>query len=401
MPTRRSEHGDAEPFAGTIGRVNPVHAFPAFPIQAVVDLEAIRANTASLIRRAGGAQFMAMVKARGYAHGAIPCARAAIEAGATWVGTAQLVDALEVRAGIGDARILTWLYAPGAPFARAIEQEIDLGVSALWALEDIAAAARECGRPARIHLKIDTGMGRAGIPPVQWEEMVDAALAMDEAIDVVGCWSHFACADDPDNPSVQAQKDVFAWAVAAGEARGARFEVRHIANSAALLTDAGANWDMVRPGLAMYGLSPIPDIAGPADLGLRPAMRLESVLSLIKDVSAGQGVSYGLTYRTESDTTLGVVPAGYADGVPRHASNAAPIQVGSRRLRIAGRVCMDQFVVDLGPGAVDRAGDRVILFGPGDDGEPTAEDWARASGTIAYEVLSRIPQHIPRVYVGD
>ncbi|MDR1151268.1 MAG: alanine racemase [Bifidobacteriaceae bacterium] len=378
-----------------------VPTFPEFPIRVVVDLGAIRANTAALIRRAGGAQFMAMVKARGYAHGAIPCARAAVQAGATWVGTAQLVDALEVRDAIGGVKVLTWIYAPGAPFARAIDAGIDLGVSGRWALEEIAAAARACGRAARVHLKIDTGMGRAGIPPAAWERTVDAALAMDGAIDVVGCWSHFACADEPNHPSVAAQKDVFAWAVEVAEARGARFEVRHIANSAALLTDAGATWDMVRPGLAMYGLSPIPDLASPADLGLRPAMRLESVLSLVKDVPAGQGVSYGLTYRTESATVLGVVPAGYADGVPRHASNAAPVQVGGRRRRIAGRVCMDQFVVDLGPGAADRPGDRVILFGPGDDGEPTAEDWARASGTISYEVLSRIPEHIPRVYLGE
>jgi alanine racemase len=232
-------------------------------------------------------------------------------------------------------------------------------------------------------------------------QTVDAALAASDAIDLVGCWSHFACADAPGHPSIRAQQDVFAWAVEAAEARGARFEVRHLANSAALLTGIGANWDLVRPGLAMYGLSPIPDLASPRDLGLRPAMRLESALAWVKDVPAGQGVSYGLTYHTERPTRLGVVPAGYADGIPRHASNSAPVWVAGCTMPVAGRVCMDQFVVDLGPDGAERAGEPMVLFGAGDDGEPTAEDWARACGTISYEIVTRIGAHVPRIYVGE
>jgi alanine racemase len=243
-------------------------------------------------------------------------------------------------------------------------------------------------------------MGRGGVLPAAWERTVDAALALEDAIDLVGCWSHLACADVPGDASVAAQREVFEWAVTAAESRGACFEVRHLANSAALLTDAGANWDLVRPGLAMYGLSPIPDLAVPSDLGLRPAMRLESALALVKAVPAGQGVSYGLTYRTSRPTQLGVVAAGYSDGVPRHVSGAGPVQVRGRRLPIAGRVCMDQFVLDLGPGGLDREGDLVVLFGPGDDGEPTAQDWAAAAGTISYEIVCGIPTHVPRVYTG-
>jgi alanine racemase len=295
--------------------------------------------------------------------------------------------------------MLAWLYPPDGPFDEAIGADIDLGVSGRWAVERIAAAARRVGRPARVHLKIDTGMGRAGVPAAEWPEVVDAALAAKGAIDVVGCWSHFACADEPGHWSIRAQQDAFAAAVAVAESRGARFEVRHIANSAAVLTGVGVLWDLVRPGLAMYGLSPIPDLASPQDLGLRPAMRLETSLAWVKDVPAGQGVSYGLTYRTSGPSRLGVVPAGYADGVPRHASGKAPVWVGGRRLEIAGRVCMDQFVVDLGQGAADQPGDRVVLFGPGDDGEPLAEEWARAAGTISYEILTGVAARVPRVYV--
>ncbi|MDR1428284.1 MAG: alanine racemase [Bifidobacteriaceae bacterium] len=371
-----------------------------FPTRAIIDLNAIRSNMATLVQRSHGTAVMAVVKANGYGHGAVPCALAALAGGATWVGVAQVTEALRVRAAIGGGRMLSWIYTPETAFAQAIEAQIDLGVSAPWALEAIAAAARHTASRARIHLKTDTGMGRAGVPPASWIRTVDMALAAEDALELVGCWSHFACADQPGHPSIQAQKDAFAWAVETAEARGACFEVRHLANSAALLTDAGANWDLIRPGLAMYGLSPIPDLASAADLGLRPAMRLESTLTLVKNVSAGQGVSYGLTYRTSRDTMLAIVGAGYGDGVPRSASGAGPVWVAGRRGRVAGRLCMDQFVSELGPGAACQAGDRVVLFGTGDDGEPTAEDWARAAGTIAYEIVTGIPAHVPREYVG-
>ena len=172
-----------------------------------------------------------------------------------------------------------------------------------------------------------------------------------------------------------------------------------MSNSAATLTTPGATWDMVRPGLAVYGLSPVPDLATSAQLGLRPAMRVTASVAVAKRIPAGQGVSYGHTYAPERETTVVDVPLGYADGVPRHASNVGPVQVGGRRLHVSGRVCMDQFVVDVGDLSV-VAGDEVVLFGPGDDGEPTAQDWAEAVGTISYEIVTRFGPRVPRVYVG-
>jgi alanine racemase len=275
-----------------------------------------------------------------------------------------------------------------------------------WALAEAVDAARAHGRTARVHLKVDTGLGRGGaVPGTDWPDLVDAALAAQAggAVQVVGVWSHLAFADAPGHPTVRRQAVVFEEAVALAEARGARLEVRHLANSAATLTDPSARYDLVRPGLAVYGLSPVPETAGPASFGLRPAMTLTARLALVKHVGAGQGVSYAHAYTTTRPTWLGLVPIGYSDGVPRHASSTGPVLAAGRRLTIAGRVCMDQFVLDLGDGdaaAAARAGDEVVLFGPGDRGEPTAQDWADAAGTISYEIVTRIAGRVPRRYVG-
>lgn len=377
-----------------------------FPAQAVIDLAAIRANVRALAARAGSAQVMAVVKADGYGHGIEATARAALAGGATWLGVAQLGEALALRTTGVDARMLTWLYAPGAPIGAALEADVDVSVAAPWALVEVLDAARATGRTARIHLKVDTGLGRGGAMPRDLDALLVAALgAQAEGLcSVVGVWSHLAWADAPDHPTVLAQAQVFADAVALAERRGARLEVRHLANSAATLTNPAMHFDLVRPGLAVVGLSPVPQIGDPAHFGLTPAMRLEASLILAKEVDAGQGVSYAHAYTTTEPTVLGVVPLGYADGVPRHASGTArawggPVQVGGRRLGVAGRVCMDQFVLDLGHDANEVAGDTVVLFGSGADGEPTAEDWAAAAGTISYEIVTRVGARVPRVYV--
>jgi alanine racemase len=213
-------------------------------------------------------------------------------------------------------------------------------------------------------------------------------------------WSHFAYADDPGNPAIAAQSEAFADGLALARRLGARFDVHHLANSAALVTGLPVTYDLVRPGLALYGLSPIPAQASSASLGLTPAMTMTAALELVKPVAAGQGLSYGHTYVTSADTLTGLVPAGYADGIPRAASNAGPVWLGGRRLRVAGRVCMDQFVLDLGAGASDQPGDRVTIFGSGLAGEPTAQDWADAAGTISYEIVTRMPAHLERTYIG-
>lgn len=378
-----------------------------YPARAVIDLAAIRGNVAALTERAGSAAVMAVVKADGYGHGLVPSARAALAGGATWLGATQLDEALALRAAGIESRVLTWLYPPGAPLDRVVDADIDVSVAAGWALDEVLAAARSTGRTARIHLKVDTGLGRSGVLPDRLEPLLDGALAAqaEGLCAVVGLWSHLAWADAPDHPTVLAQAVVFEEALALAERRGARLEVRHLANSAATLTNPAMSYDLVRPGLAVYGLSPVPQLGGPADFGLTPAMRLEADLALVKDVPAGHGVSYGHLYTTPQDTVLGLVPIGYADGVPRHASGVGrqlggPVQVGGRRLGVAGRVCMDQFVLDLGPGAADRAGDTVVLFGSGRDGEPTADDWAAAADTISYEIVTRVGARVPRHYVG-
>lgn len=378
-----------------------------YPARAVVNTAAISGNVRTLARAAGAAQVMAVVKADAYGHGLLPSARAAVAGGATWLGVAQTHEALALRAaGIVEPRVLTWLYAPGAPMADLLVADVDVSLATSWALDEVVGAAQTTGRTARVHLKVDTGLGRNGLTPPQLDGLLPALMRAqaDGAVSVVGIWSHLAFADAPEHPTVLAQAGVFEQAVAAAERAGAQLEVRHLANSAAVLRWPSVHYDLVRPGLAVYGLSPIPDQASPADLGLVPAMTLQAHLATVKPVPAGKGLSYAHQYVTTQDTTVGVVPLGYADGIPRHASGSderpgGPVQVGGRRLAVAGRVCMDQFMVDLGPDAEDQPGDLVTVFGPGTDGEPTVEDWAQASGTISYEIVARLASQVPREYV--
>ncbi len=368
---------------------------------AVVDLDAIAGNVTALRGHAAGAEVLAVVKADAYGHGLVPAARAAQAGGATWLGTAQQSEAVALRdAGVA-GRILAWLHVPGADFTPALRRDIDLSASAVWALDGIAAAARITGRTARVHLKVDSGLGRNGAFGADFTDLVATArrLEVDGVIDVVGIWSHLACADEPGHPSVRRQQGVFEEAVRAAETAGCRPEVRHLANSAATLTDPSTHYDLVRLGIAAYGLSPVPLLGGPEAYGLTPAMTLVARLALVKRVPAGQGVSYGHTYTTPADTVLGLVPMGYGDGIPRNASGVGPLSVAGRPHVIAGRVCMDQVVVDLGADSAARAGDEVVLFGP-DPAGPTAQRWADATGTISYEIVTRIGPRVPRVYVG-
>ncbi|MHC0433838.1 alanine racemase [Streptomyces sp. O3] len=371
-------------------------------VRAEIDLAALRANVRTLRARAPRAEFMAVVKADAYGHGMLPCARAALQGGASWLGTATPEEALALRAGgIGpdQARVLCWLWTPGGPWREAIEADVDVAVSGMWALREVTDAARAAGRTARVQLKVDTGLGRNGCQPADWPELVEAALKAeaDGTVRVSGIWSHFACADEPGHPSIDRQAVCFERALAYAEAAGLRPEVRHIANSPATLTLPDTHYDLVRPGIAMYGVSPSPEVGTPEDFGLRPVMTLVASLALVKHVPAGHGVSYGHHFVTSGDTTLGLVPAGYGDGLPRHASGRGPVLVGGKWRTAAGRIAMDQFVVDLG-GDEPPVGEQVVLFGDGGRGAPTAEDWARAADTIAYEIVTRIGSRVPRVY---
>ncbi|OKK05988.1 alanine racemase [Streptomyces sp. CB03234] len=371
--------------------------------RAEIDLGALRANVRTLRGRVGtDVQVMGVVKADAYGHGAVPCARAALEAGATWLGTATPHEALALRAAGIDAPVLCWLWTPGDPWDDGIRAGLDMTVSGMWALDEVKEAARRTAQPARVQLKADTGLGRNGCQPADWPRLVGEALAAqaEGLLKVTGIWSHFACADEPGHPSIGAQLETFHEMLTYAEKAGVEPEVRHMANSPATLTLPETYFDLVRPGIAMYGVSPGPELGTAADFGLRPVMRLVGSVALVKDVPPGHGVSYGHHYVTERATTLGLVPLGYADGIPRHASGRGPVLVGGKVRTVAGRVAMDQFVVDLQGDAVEP-GAQAVLFGAGDDGEPTAEDWARAADTIAYEIVTRIGSRVPRVYLNE
>ncbi|WP_432252904.1 alanine racemase [Streptomyces sp. HNM1019] len=370
--------------------------------RAVVDLAALRANVRALRAAAPTAELMTVVKSDAYGHGMVPCARAARAAGADWLGAATPEEVFALRAAGDTGRLMCWLWTPGGPWRQAIEADIDVSASGLWALREAVAAARACGRTARLHLKADTGLGRNGCQPADWPALVDEARAAEAqgAIRVTGLWSHFACADEPGHPSIAAQLSVFREMVAHAERAGLRPEVRHMANSPATLTVPESHFDLVRTGISTYGISPSPELGAAADFGLRPVMTLSAALASVKRVPGGHGVSYGHRYVTPGETTLALVPVGYGDGIPRHASGTGPVLVAGKWRTIAGTVAMDQFVVDLG-GDTAAPGDEAVLFGPGDRGEPTVEDWARAVGSIAYEIVTRISARIPRVYVGE
>lgn len=369
-------------------------------LEARIDLAAVRSNVRRMREVAGPAQVMAVVKADAYGHGMLACARAAVEAGATWLGAALPEEALALRAAGLTVPILTWLHAPGDPFGELVAADVDISVSGSWALREVVEAVRAGGKPARIQLKADTGLGRNGAQPHDWPLLVEEAVKAQEdgLVTVTGLWSHFACADEPRHPSVAAQLTAFRHAIDVGESAGLRPEVRHMANSPAALLLPESHFDLVRSGLATYGVSPAPQEGGAADFGLRPAMTVVARLALVKQVEAGHGVSYGHTYHTSRRTRLALVPAGYADGIPIAASNRGPVSIDGVRHTIAGRVAMDQFVLDIGDQEAG-VGDEVVLFGPGDDGEPTAQDWAEQTGTIAYEIVTRIGPRVPRVYL--
>ena len=366
--------------------------------EAAIDLSAIKDNVSALLRHVGGAQVMAVVKSDGYGHGMVPAATAAVAGGATWLAVVHVDEALALRQAGLTVPVLCLLGTPDAPHEEAIRGGVDLSAGSAALVSRIAAAAGRAGRPARLHLKADTGMSRGGATAADWPGVVAAALRAeaDGRARIVGIWSHMACADMPGHPSIQAQLAAFRVAVELAEKAGARPEVRHLANTPATVTLPEARFDMIRPGGGIFGLCTLP---GGAPGWLRPAMTVRVALAQVKRVPAGAGVSYGHRYVTSRETTLGLVPLGYAEGVPRNGTNTAQVHVRGRRWTISGTVCMNQFVVDFGDEPV-APGDRVVLFGPGDQGEPTAQEWADALGTISYDIVTRFAGRLPRSYFG-
>ncbi|WP_179118475.1 alanine racemase [Saccharothrix sp. ALI-22-I] len=361
--------------------------------EVVIDLDNLRHNVAHLDALASNADTMAIVKADGYGHGAVEVARAAVEAGATWLGSCSLAEALALRAAGLTVPILAWLDPAGTDYTPGVEQDIDLSVSSTTQLKEVAAAAEKAGRTARVHLKIDTGLSRNGCPVATWPELVEQA-AKTTNVEVHSIWSHLAVADEVGHPATDAQAERFDDAYREALAVGLDPR-RHIANSAAVITRPDLHLDLVRPGIAIYGLNPVPV---PADL--RPVMTFRSTVALAKRIPAGESVSYGLSWTAKSDTNLALVPVGYADGVPRSLSNRMHVWLAGRRRPVVGRVCMDQIVVDCGDDAVAE-GDEVVLFGSGDKGEPTAREWADTTGTIDYEIVTGMYRpRVTRTYAG-
>lgn len=370
---------------------------------AIVDLAAIRGNLERLHSLAGNAAVMAVVKADAYGHGMAPIARTARRAGVPWLGVALPSEALALRAQGDEGRVLAWLWSPGDPdIAACVRADVDLSVSSTWAVDDVAEAARRVGRSARVHIKVDTGLSRNGATAEQLPEVLRRVVdAMVEGVvEVEGIWSHLADGDTPDAASVRDQRDRFEQALADADALGIRPRLRHIANSGALFAHPDCHYDLVRTGIAMYGLTPAPVLGTSAELGITPAMTLVARLAHVKGLPPGTGVSYGRTWVAQDETAVGLVPVGYADGIPRGAGNRIPVAIDGALFPIVGRVAMDQFVVDLGTRNLPHVGDDVYVFGPGQHGEWTADQWAGALDTIGYEIVTRLGTRVPREYVG-
>ncbi|QEW00799.1 alanine racemase [Microbacterium caowuchunii] len=359
--------------------------------EATIDVGAIEDNVRHL-RRLVGVEVLAVVKAEGYGHGAARSAAAALAGGATRLGVADIDEALALRRAGIDAPILAWLHAPHAHFGEAVEQGVELGISHLDQL-NAAAAASTADRPAVVHLKLETGLGRNGLAPEEARIVFAEAARLERLgrIRVLGMFSHLSNTSAADDLAALAR---FEEGVLAAASAGLAPRLRHIAATDAAIDLPETRLNCVRLGLGIYGLSPFADRSS-ADLGLRPAMTLRAAVAAVRRVPAGQGVSYGYTHRTARETTLALVPLGYADGVPRQASGAGPVVIGGRRYRVAGRIAMDQFVVDVGDAPV-AVGDEAVLFGDPTLGAPSVTEWADAAGTINYEVVTRIGARVPR-----
>ena len=354
--------------------------------EAIVDVSAIKFNV-ELLKKTSGTKLLAVVKADAYGHGLVPVAHAALSAGADYLGVALLEEAVALREAGITAPILAWLVQPGSDFSQAIALDIDIAAASLKALSEIAAASRRMQKKARVHLEVDTGMTRGGFL-AEWDQL-DSEHVKD--VEIVGIFSHFARADEPNEAQNKKQLDNFEARISELNAKGIN-PIRHISNTAATFSNRDARLDMVRVGIAMYGLSPLG-----RNENYQPIMKVRARLVLVKELPAGHPIGYGATVATQRDTKIGIVGMGYADGIPRIAHDAG-IWFSGHRAPIIGRVSMDQFVVDLGAGTKAKSGDWVTIFGNGSHGEYTADDWGAASGSINYEIVTRIGPRVPRIY---
>jgi alanine racemase len=357
--------------------------------EARIDLSRLSENI-KLLKKKSKTNLLAVVKADAYGHGLVEVAKAAEIAGADWLGVALLEEAITLRKNGIKIPVLAWLVPPGSDFQSAVDLDIDIAIADLKAFSEVSQLANK----PRIHIEVDTGMSRGGFLG-EWADFLKSDFSK---VNVVGIFSHFARADEPLEKQNIEQLSKFKELVSQLEAVGVKPQFKHLSNSAATLMNPDATFDFVRTGIAMYGLSPDVKTLGDSNkLSLKPVMQLRAKLHLVKNVPAGSAVGYGATQVTKSATKLGVVAMGYADGIPRVALNAG-VFVKNHRAPIIGRVSMDQFVVDLGPGSLANSGDWVIIFGDGSHGEYTSDDWGAASSSINYEIVTRIGPRVPRLY---
>jgi alanine racemase len=368
-----------------------------------VDLDAIAANVRVLAEAARGAALMAVVKADAFGHGAVPVARAALASGASWLGVARIEEAVALRAAHLEAPILAWLLEPGR-IPAALARGIDVSASSTADLEGIARAAEIAGRRARVHLKLDTGLHRAGVPPSSWRPVLrDAArLESTRLLRVVGVWSHLSHGDVVGHPEIARQQERFADGVAVARRFGIRPEVTHLASTGALLQQGPVGGTLARVGAGVYGIDVFGGTLGACPLG--PALTLATRVVAVRDISAGEGVGYGHGWVAERATRLALVALGYADGLPRGAVGSRMLLHG-RSVPVVGRISMDQAVLDAGDAPV-AVGDPVVVFGRGRpehsqiaEPAPTVDDWARWAGTIPHDVLTGIGTRVERRYV--
>lgn len=358
------------------------------PAALYVDLDAVAANTRLFADRAAG-ELMAVVKADAFGHGAEDVARVALDNGASWLGVTSVEEALTLRhAGIA-APVLSWLNPVDADFASAVRLRIDVAAPSAAHLDAMARTAADLGRPLYVHLHVDLGMARDGCPGIEWEGLCRLAATAERhrLVRVVGVMGHLACADTPGHPSNVRGSRAFETALDVAQSFGLRPHLRHVASTAATLTDPTTHHDLCRVGAGLYGIDPS------RTTDLHQALTLTAPVVSVRDVPAGTGVGYGHTYVTDRATRLALLPLGYADGIPR--SSFGSVWVAGRRCPVVGRVSMDQVVVDVGDASIEP-GDTAIVFGPGYDGEPTVAEWAAWAGTIPHEIVTGIGRRVRR-----
>jgi len=374
--------------------------------QVRVDLSAISDNIKALKHRTKAPFFMAVVKGNAYGHGLVEVARTAVASGADWLGTAQLTEAIALRKDGITEPILSWLYLASQTsdtILEALENNIDVSLGSVHQLQVLADIAERLGRPAVVHLELDSGLSRGGARKEDWAELVSHArqAEVDGTVLVRGIWTHLAWADVPAHPGNASAVAEFEDAVRGAREAGLKPELRHVSSSANILDRPEFHFDMVRAGLAIYGLAPA-DHLNPTDFGLRPALSVTAPLVMVKKVPAGTGVSYEHQAITYEPRYLGLIPLGYADGIPKGISGRSVVNIAGRSVPVIGKVCMDQFMVDLGPDATGiEVGDTAVLFGDPATGAASADDWGAAIGSHGDEIINRIAPRLPRVYASS